>query len=89
MGVQATVLNSTQFLDRAGRSPGDPHGLHLWPGSLILVDEASMLPASHAAAIKRFAAGTRQQGDHRRGRRNNSRPWKRAARWGCKPAGDG
>ncbi len=58
MGVQATVLNSTQFLEKAGRPPGDPHGLHIWPGSLILVDEASMLPASHAAAIKRIAART-------------------------------
>src|SRR5258708_4604922 len=44
MGVRATVLNSTQFLDRAARPVGDPHRLHIWPGSLILVDEASMLP---------------------------------------------
>ncbi len=58
MGVRATVLNSTQFLDRAARPVGDPHRLHIWPGSLILVDEASMLPASHAAAIKRIAART-------------------------------
>lgn len=59
MGVKnAAVLNSTQFLDRANRPMDDPQRLHIWPGSLILVDEASMLSTSHAAAIKRLAART-------------------------------
>ena len=58
VGVQATVLNSTQFLDQVSRPPGDRHRLVVAPGSLILVDEASMLPAGHAAAIKRVAART-------------------------------
>jgi conjugative relaxase-like TrwC/TraI family protein len=58
MGVSATVLNSSQFLDRTSRPDGDPRRLGIAPGSLILVDEASMLPTSHAAAIKRLAAQT-------------------------------
>ena len=52
MGVPATVLNSTQFLDRVSRPATDRHRLVIGPGSLILVDEASMLPTGHAAAIK-------------------------------------
>ena len=58
MGVQATVLNSAQFLDRVNRPPAGRHRLVVAAGSLILVDEASMLPAGHAAAIKRIAART-------------------------------
>jgi hypothetical protein len=58
MGVPATVLNSSQFLDRVSRPATDRHRLVVAPGSLILVDEASMLPASHAAAIKRIAVRT-------------------------------
>ena len=58
MGVPATVLNSTQLLDRVSRPATDRHRLVIAPGSLILVDEASMLPAGHAAAIKRIAART-------------------------------
>ncbi len=58
MGVPATVLNSAQFLDRVGRPATDRHRLVVAPGSLILVDEASMLAAGHAAAIKRIAART-------------------------------
>ena len=43
-----------------GQPPGRPTGtaLVVAPGSLILVDEASMLPTGHAAAIKRVAART-------------------------------
>jgi hypothetical protein len=58
MGVQATVLNSTQFLDRVARPADDRHRVVVGPGSLILVDEASMLPQGHAAAIKRLAVRT-------------------------------
>lgn len=58
MGVRATVLNSTQFLDLTARPMDDPRRLHVHPGSLILVDEASMLSTSHASAIKRLAART-------------------------------
>ena len=58
MGVPATVLNSTQFLDRVSRPATDRHRVVVGPGSLILVDEASMLPTGHAAAIKRIAART-------------------------------
>jgi ATP-dependent exoDNAse (exonuclease V) alpha subunit len=57
-GVRATVLNSTQFLDRVGRPATDRHRLVIAPGSLILTDEASMLPAGHAAAVKAIAAAT-------------------------------
>ncbi len=57
-GVRATVVNSTQFLDRVSRPATDRHRLVIAPGSLILTDEASMLPASHAAALKEIAAAT-------------------------------
>jgi len=58
MGVRATVLNSAQFLDRVSRPATDRHRLVITSGSLILTDEASMLPAGHAAAIKQLAART-------------------------------
>jgi len=58
MGVSATVLNSTQLLDAVSKPVGHPARVHIWPGSLILVDEASMLPTGHAAALKRIAART-------------------------------
>jgi hypothetical protein len=57
-GITATVLNSAQLLDAVSKPAGHPGRVHIWPGSLILTDEASMLPTGHAAAIKRIAART-------------------------------
>jgi TrwC relaxase/AAA domain len=56
MGVRATVLNSTQFLDRVRRPVTDPVHLAIAPGSLFLTDEASMLAAGHATAVKHLVA---------------------------------
>ena len=58
MGVRATVLNSTQFLDRVSLPATDRYRLVVAPGSLFLTDEASMLPAGHAAAVKHLVATT-------------------------------
>jgi hypothetical protein len=56
VGVRATVLNSTQFLDGVNRPATDRHRLVIQPGSLWLTDEASLLAAGHAAGVKQLAA---------------------------------
>ena len=67
MGVAATVLNSTQFLDRVSRPATDRHRLVVAPGSLILVDEASMLPDRPRRSDQAADGPDGQQGTLRRG----------------------
>ena len=52
-GVKISAWNSTQFLDRISRPAGDPYRLVVAPGSLFLLDEASMTSMGHFGQLAR------------------------------------
>ena len=79
-GVDLTAWNTAKLLgqrkDGTYREPQE-----IAPGSVLLVDEASMVSLEHYGRLMRYAAGTRGQGDcgwrplpaDRRGRRRGRR----------------
>jgi conjugative relaxase-like TrwC/TraI family protein len=61
-GVRISAWNSTQFLERVALPPGHKNRIVVRPGSLFLLDEASMTGMGHFAQLARIVASSGGKG---------------------------